>query len=456
MNVLLIVVDSLRADHLGCYGYHKNTSPHLDKLAHEGVLFSSAFAPGIPTTPSFTTLLTGLHPYRHGIVAHGSDRLLSNEIETLPQWFQRAGYTTVGIDNLVVQGNGRGSWFSRGFDYYSAYVYQPLGQQSTQLAGRAIRFLHEFGRQKNPLFLYLHLWAPHSPYAPPEPYDTRHYQPGSTPNLPTLQEIKAPAEEYYDAFLGDMKLRKSDDVEWILAQYDGEISYDDAQIGRVLEALKKLGLQDDTLVVVASDHGECFGEGNFWFDHHGLFDVTMRLALIVRPPQSWKSARLQCDEYISHEDIAPTLIECGDLPGPEYSLTGKSFAAALRGEKFVSERELLIGVESTRQASLCIRTKKWKLILPITHDAHGRAIPDFYGNERDSQPLLFDLKNDPGEKRDVSNENSHVRDELLQSLQQWRAAEVDRRGGRDPILETGLGLPFGEFMARLTSRGLRG
>ncbi len=107
MNVVLVAIDSLRADHLGCYGYDLPTSPHIDVLAAESVLFERSFAPGIPTMPSFTTLMTGLHPYRHGIVAHLTDRRVGPHIQSMAQLARRAGFVTAGIDNLAVQGNGR-------------------------------------------------------------------------------------------------------------------------------------------------------------------------------------------------------------------------------------------------------------------------------------------------------------------------------------------------------------
>jgi arylsulfatase A-like enzyme len=112
------------------------------------------------------------------------------------------------------------------------------------------------------------------------------------------------------------------------------------------------------------------------------------------------------------------------------------------------------GVESTRQASLCWRTDKWKLILPITHDAKGNPLPDIYGNVRDPQLLLYDLQNDPQERTNVATQNPQVRDDLLQQLNTWRNEEVARRGGHDPVLD-GLSLAYNEFMERLTGRGLR-
>src|SRR5688572_29793114 len=112
-NVIILAIDSLRADHLGCYGYSKPTSPNIDALSAESVVFDRAFAAGIPTMPSFTTMLSGMHPYRHGIVSHiGERQRLAAKIQLLPQIAQKAGWLTAGIDNLVVQGMGRGSWFA--------------------------------------------------------------------------------------------------------------------------------------------------------------------------------------------------------------------------------------------------------------------------------------------------------------------------------------------------------
>lgn len=458
MNVLMVVVDSLRADHLGCYGYNKNTSPNIDALAKEGTVFTRAFAPGIPTTPAFTTLLTGLHPYRHGVLSHGGDMLLDTDIFMLPELAQAAGYTTIAVDNLTVQGNGRGSWFSRGFDFYSAFAYQPFGTQSTQLADRTIRFLNDFQEEK--FFLFLHLWDPHSPYSPPAPFDSMHYEGPNTPPA-QLQDIQALAPEYYESFLGDMKFKKPDDFDWIMAQYDGEISYADQQIGRIFDHLKTLNLWDDTIILVMSDHGECFGEGGFWFDHHGLYDANLRVTSIWRVPgQEASTIGKQCDDFVSTEDVFPTLCHLCEWPLPadyeaEYPLTGQDITGSLTGES-VPDREVFIGVECTRQASLCVRTPQWKLIVPIGKNAVGETVPDFYGNARAENVLLFNLQNDPSETKDVSAEHADVCSDLLRKLDEWRENEKQLNEGHDLILETPLGLPFDEFMGRLSNRSMRG
>jgi arylsulfatase A-like enzyme len=201
-----------------------------------------------------------------------------------------------------------------------------------------------------------------------------------------------------------------------------------------------------------SDHGECFGEGDVYFDHHGLYDAVIRVALMCRAPDA---AAARVGAMVSTEDILPTLMEmCGGWDGPaDYALTGRSFAPALRGESFTG-RDVIFGVESTRQASLGARTEKWKLIQPIVKDARGEPLVNIYGQPRNPAPLLYDLENDPAEKNDVSAARPDVLGEMARRLADWRAGEVRARGGSDPVLENGLSLPFDGFMARLRARRL--
>lgn len=442
MNVVLVAIDSLRADHLGCYGYDLPTSPHMDALVGQSVLFERAFAPGIPTTPSFTTLMTGLHPYRHGILAHLTNRRVSPDICTLAQMAGRAGFVTAGIDNLAVQGGGRAAWMARGFDYYSGFLFQPFTTQSEELVNRALSFMDELAGRD--FFLFLHLWDPHTPYGPPKPFDTMHYHPGRARF--SMDEVKAIAPDYYNAFVGDMKLQKPDDYDWIMAQYDGEISYVDTQIGRLTAHLQERGLWDDTVFVLMSDHGEAFGEGGFHFDHHGLYDAVLRVALTMRVPEiaSRCSAAL-----VSTEDIFPTLCALADWPLPDYELTGQSFAPALSGD--AGTREEIFAVEATRQASLGLRTDRWKLIQPIIEDKNGTPLHDFHGHARDASPLLFDLENDAAETQNVAKQQPIVRDELAAQLKARHEDEVARRAGDDPALD-GLTLPVDSFLKRIEKR----
>jgi arylsulfatase A-like enzyme len=444
MNIIIITIDTLRADHLGCYGYDLPTSPAIDALARESIVFDRAFAAGIPTMPSFTTMLTGLHPYRHGIVGHAGSRRVPDSIMMLPQLAQARGYVTAACDNLVVQSEGRGSWFARGYDYYSGFLYKPFTSQSSQLTSRALSFVDEYANA--PLFLFLHYWDPHTPYGPRPPYDTMHYRPGSGPV--DLDDVIAIAPEYYRAFLGDMKLRHPDDYAYVVAQYDGEISQVDAEIGRLVAGLKARGCWDNTLVVLLADHGECFGEGGFYFDHHGLYDAVTRVAMMARIPGE---APRRIPALVSTEDLLPTLCDLAGLPLPPYPLTGTSLGPLICGSSD-AVRERVVLAESSRQASLALRTPRWKLILPITQDAAGRPLPNFYGQPRSPAVELYDLDADPGERRNLAAELPERADALRRALQDWRDEAARITGQPDPIEAGGLTLPYDTFMARLLGR----
>ena len=428
-SIVVIAVDTLRPDHLGCYGYGKPTSPAIDRLAERSLVFDRALAAGIPTTPSFTTMLTGLHPYRHRVLTHPGDHLAGSTL-MLAQLAKRAGYTTIGCDNLVVQGHGRGAWFARGYDYYTGFVYEPFGEQSADLTDRALRLLSRSG--DDPTFLFVHYWDPHTPYGPRPPYDTLHYQPGSGPV--DMAEVRAIYPEYYDAFLAEMHL-EHDDYAYVVAQYDGEISQVDAQVGRLLD-----GVPDDAIVLLVSDHGEAFGEGGLYFDHHGLYDAVTRITMMLRVPGEPAG---RTDRMMSTEDVLPTLCALAEIDLPDYPLTGQNVLAGAR-------RDRIISVESSRQASLALRTESHKLILPITEDIAGRPLTDVYGRPRNPEPLLYDLIADPSESRDLAAVHPELTTSMLAELSDWRAAEVG--AGDDPILTAGLSLPYDKFMARRLAR----
>jgi len=443
-DIVIVAIDTLRPDHLGCYGYDRATSPEIDALAAESIVFEGAFAAGIPTMPSFTTLLTGLHPYRHGIVSHISKRRLAEKILSLPQLLKQRGYITAAYDNLVVQGNGRGSWFARGYDYYSGFVYKPFTDQGRQLTERALNFIQD--DTEHSLFLFMHYWDPHTPYGPLPPYDMLHYEPGSSSTQ--LAEVKNLHPSYYAALLRSMKLRYPDDYAYIVAQYDGEISQVDVEVGRLIQSLKVRGNWDNTIFLLLSDHGECFGEGGFYFDHHGLYDAVTHIALLLRLPDQ-KARRIKA--LVSHEDILPTLSELVGLPELPYPLTGTSIVPLLSG-KSDTVRSWIISAESTRQASLALRTLDWKIILPIVEDAQGQPLPDFYGNLRSAEPFLFDLRSDFGEQRNLSRDHPGKLTEMLTTLAEWRAEMARITGEPDPIQSQGLTLPYARFMERVLAQ----
>jgi len=263
-----------------------------------------------------------------------------------------------------------------------------------------------------------------------------------------MAEVRRIQPEYYDAFVGDMKLRYPDDYAYIVAQYDGEISQVDAQVGRLIQAIKAQGVWDNTIFILMADHGECFGEGNFYFDHHGLYDAVTRLALLFHLPGN-DARRIRA--LVSSEDIFPTLADLVDLTKPPYPLTGTSLLPLLNGTA-EEVHPYVVSAESTRQASLALRTPAWKVIQSIVEDSEGRPLPDFYGRPRSTAPLLFDLRSDPSEQHDLSHEQPDKLAEMLGLLQSWREEMARTTGQSDPIQSHGLSLPYREFMERMFSR----
>lgn len=456
-NVVFISVDTMRPDHLGCYGYRRDTSPSMDALATEGARFTQAIAPHIPTAPSHTTFYTGLNVFGHKIAAHLPKTKLDPRTLMLPQILQRHGFVTGAVDNMVTLGRGLGSWFARGFDYYSGFRYEPSRMsagkpQATTLTKRALELLKLMRRE--PFFLFVHYWDPHTPYRPPpcyqrlfyngDPYDTRHT------SIEPLFEL---SEEYYRAVLADMGMAGVTDLEYVIAQYDAEIRAVDDQVGEIMQALRRYRVDDRTLIVLVSDHGEAFGEGDLYFEHHGLYDAVVRIAAILRLPNVILPD-LQIDAMIAGQDLVPTILDFVGIDAPyglPYDLDGVSLRPLLQGGAEPPHRDLILS-EATRQASYGMRTSEWKLILPVTKKPDGAAIPDQYGRPRSDTPLLYHLATDPGEREDVAEQFPDVVRDLLQRLEKGTREGLDRWGGPDPVCTQATGRGFVEAMGKLRER----
>jgi arylsulfatase A-like enzyme len=338
-NLLLVVIDTLRADHLGCYGYGRPTSPVLDRLAAEGILFEWAFAQSSWTKPSTASLLTGRCPSQHQTSSEAS-RLPASET-TIAERVRPRGYRTAAISGNPWIGAEYG--FDQGIDefvsisderfvrltlfmpvlrrvsqlaggrmrLYNRVKYAVLGTPSTtardvQLVDEALRWLERHRDER--FFLYLHLMSPHHPYDPPAPFD--RFVPDRTRRPVTNYPRKT-----YRFFDGGEPL-SSDDLADMVARYDGDILFADTEVGRLLGGLSRLGLDATTAVVVTSDHGEEFFDHGNWGHGQSVHNELVRVPLIVRAPGATSGARVV--RHVGHDAIAPTLVElarAGDAAG---------------------------------------------------------------------------------------------------------------------------------------------
>ncbi|MET0555230.1 MAG: sulfatase [Vicinamibacteria bacterium] len=377
-NVVVILVDTLRADHLPAYGYARDTAPFLQTLAAEGVVFENAWSTSSWTAPATASLFTSLHPQQHGVV-HGLDRNTTDgrrlvnripaAVETLAEMFKDAGYLTLGVsDNAHVS---RETGFDQGFDEFESAT------------GATAERLHKWVRDhrprmaKQPYFLYVHYVEPHEPYLPREPWYSQYARDGRA--HPTHAK-------FVDA-------------------YDSEIRSLDDGLGRLYRAC---GWSEDTVVIVTSDHGEEFGDHGGGGHAHSLYSEVLRVPLVVHGVPGAVPHRV--DEPVSLIDVMPTLRELIGRPA-DARAEGLSLLGLLRGGGQGFDRPLfahLVQFETGRIWEATIEGE-WKRL-----------------RLRPGAPQLYNLADDPQEAHDLS--------ETLPSV----AAALDRRGSalaaRMPVL----------------------
>jgi arylsulfatase A-like enzyme len=435
-NVILVSIDTLRADHLGCYGYGEPTSPWIDGLASRGVLFTRAFSQASWTLPSHASMLTSRYPSSHGVET--PNRTLPDSIPLLSEVLAENGYSTAAFVTWVFVSKEYG--FARGFDTFTELLppkdARGAGTKHSVKAADFADMVGEWAHEvpTEPFFLFLHLFDPHLSYSPPlsdarlfdpDVEDTKHgnygavkpFIKGLNPEGPTM-----PATE----------------VERVAALYDGEIHYTDTQLGRLFGVLEDAGLMDDTLVVLTSDHGEELGEHGSMEGHQWtVYEETTHVPLLIRLPDEGP-AGLELDPIVQSIDIAPTILDVLGIDPPS-GFQGRSLLPAIRGEA-LDERPAF---SSTRRFGRkdSVRTDRYKLIL--THPSPRR------GGPTEQQLELYDLAQDPGEQTNVYEDFSGPGPKLLQVLRDRLASERRAASAKRPDLSA-------ESQRRLQSLGYGG
>lgn len=423
MKVLLIVIDTLRADHLSCYGYKFNTSPNIDKLAREGILFSNAFAQGIPTTPGHTTIFTGLHSITHRIISHGSDEILVSNIPLLPEILKNNNYRTAAVDNLF----DIKPWFAKGYEYYiNPKTKSTHSIKAEEITYEAIKWLK--GHYSEDFFLFLHYWDPHSPYLPPERYKSIFYRGKDAldPNNNSMNEAKRQIPyPFFKKWHYDL-LGNPTDTDYIIAQYDGEIKYTDDSIGELLDYIRTLGIEEDILIIITADHGENMTEHNFFFDHQGLYEPTIHVPLIMKFGSRFGNRKMEA--LVQHIDIMPTILDVLNIRNKNIKLEGNSLIPLINSECEELYTEV-ISTECTWRAAISIRTKEWKFIKTIEQGLYEKPPRE-----------LFNLKYGPRGENNLYDKEKGIVDELELKLTRW----LDEKLGNKPnpiMVQASKGLP---------------
>ena len=386
INVILIVIDALRADHLSCYGYERDTSPSLDTFAARGVLFKNCYTQSSWTKPSVASILTSLYPDRHGTTLHA--QALPGELVTLAEILHDEGYLTYGF---VANPNLKRIFnFNQGFVYFDDYLmrdklyygvlrelrrkppyllkifknhFDTHVRDNARLANRRIFPWLEKYKSEN-IFMYIHYMDPHSPFTPPAPYN-----------------------EMFPYIEGDKN-------SITVSLYDGEICFVDAQIGKLIEKLKSLKIYDKTLIIVTSDHGQAFGEHGDYGHGSTIYQDQLKVPLVVKCPSNFSGAPV-IDESVRSIDIVPTILDVLRISSA-VPLEGNSLLPLMKTGKSSNGSGNIYIEQNLDNAYILdgiISNNEWKYIL--TKKSELRDI------EKTGSEELYNLTEDPYELNNV-------------------------------------------------------
>ncbi len=429
-NVLLLTVDTLRADRLGVYGYRLDTTPNIDRLAMQGALFEDCTVQWPKTWPSIASLMTGAYPKTTGM--QYVRRALPSSFHVLSEILRDAGYTTAAV--VANYNIGKIFGFDQGFDdfiesWQDKWAEEAKGQpftntpelvkrytNATIVTDQGISLLRE-REKKRPFFLWLHYMDPHGPYVPPESFrntfEGEHTeQPSPLGLLPKYQRQTDPETGKLITNLG-----------FYQAQYDGEIRYLDEEIGRFLAELDAMNLSGSTVIVLTADHGESLGEHDYYFDHGKFsYQVTARIPLMI-VNQGVIEAGRRIKQPIGLIDLPPTILELAGIEAP-VTFEGESLLSLLRGagNGRRSEHVFMESGYYPEATQLTVRHAEWKLI-------HVQARQDrrlMAGTEFE----LYNVYEDPYETKNLVSRHPDVVEDLKRVLSDWYA-------GGSPLGEKG-------------------
>ena len=406
-NLILISIDCLRADHVGAYGYERNTTPSIDELAGDGVVFETTVSTSSWTLPTHMSMLTGLPPSIHG--ATGQNKL-DGSVPYLPELLAQSGYRVDGVTSVDYLSREFG--FETGFHSH-LFLFDP---GADRLVDAALDLIRRGDGQ--PHFLFLHLLDVHWPYSPPS--DFRALFGGRPPNISGL----------LDKVLHDKEPSNQEEINQVMNLYDGELAYVDQELGRFFDELKAARLYERSLIIVTADHGEAFYEHGYWKHTQTLYEEMVRVPLIVKWPEDSPTGNVET--MVSQIDVFPTVLEAaGETPPGTWAMSLRRHVDG--GPRTTSERTVVAEVTwdalPTRPAMMKIafRSEQFKYIATLQGPAVKELSPSGIRQEE-----LYDLTRDPSETKNVSLESEHqlrfFRKKLRDYFAEARTFREARRG----------------------------
>lgn len=372
LNVILITVDALRADHLGCYGYKRNTSPNIDKLAKEGVLFTQAIAQSSHTPASIGSIATSTPPNANLLINWGDS--IKPTLSTMVYILKSSGYKTIfiGANGNFLEGLHR---FTQDFD-----IFYEEPSPAVIITNNALQYLRKYINE--PFFMWVHYMDVHN-YAPSKPFESLYVNDSLYNKQNKLPIVKNILNSYgYNGIPESLARERNwiDNPDYYIALYDGAIRTIDEQVGILLEKLKQLHIEEKTLIIFTADHGEMLGERGFYF-HHGwfLYEPLIKIPLLIKCNKIISKNKVIETQINAHLDIAPTILDILRIDRVK-TFQGRSLLGIILGRNKYYSKYVF---SDEGHIAKCIRTGDWKLI---------------YSNYRDKKGYeLYNLKDDPKE-----------------------------------------------------------
>ena len=385
-NLLFFGMDTLRRDRMSLYGYERLTTPHMSKYAEGGAVFDACVSAHIPTTSGYSNMLTGFDCFGTDVVALRHKGQIAPGVKTLAEILGEKGYNTTCVG---FQGNAA----SRGFEKYVNFEgwgswEHGRSPKAENLNAVAIPELRSLAADDKPFFLFLRHMDPHSPYLAPFPFERMFYSGDEfDENNTSLDECMA-FKPFCD-FFASWFPPNCTDIEYIKAQYDSEIAYMDSCIQVILTELKRLGLEEDTLCVFTSDHGETLDEHHCYFDHHGLYECTINVPLFFRFPGKIPAGG-RFSDICQLKDVTPTVLDVMGVK-TRTKFDGRSLFNRMCGGDLVQEPEIYL-TECTWMRKHGWKTPQYKLIRALEPDFHDKPLVE-----------LYDLIKDPLENNNIAD-----------------------------------------------------
>jgi len=445
MRILLLDLDTLRPDHLGCYGYLRNTSPNIDDIAREGVVFRNYYTPNAPCLPSRAALVSGKFGILNGAINHGgstadmdkqgSERGFRSEIgqESLFCMLREAGFRTVSISPFAERHSA--FWFYSGFN--EMHNTGKGGMESAEEVTPVVMDWLERNASEDNWFLHVNYWDPHGPYRTPDefgnPFVNDPLPEWITPEIMEKQHDKTGPHSVQDVHMYDAdpwpdypkypgSIAGLEGARIMMDGYDCGIRYMDGHIGRIVDHLKKAGVWEETAVIITADHGENMGELGIWGEHATADAITPRIPMIIKWPGMIKDSEDTGLHY--NLDLGPTL---ADLLGvnPMPSWQGKSYKPALEKGKECGREELILE-QCAHVCQRSVRFDEW-LYIRTYHDGY-HLFP---------KEMLFNVEDDPYETNDLAEENPDICREATWRLMNWHDDMMAlRKDDKDPLWTT--------------------